>query len=130
MRVHPVARQIQKLTESMIQETCSEMLELDGWRRLRTDPVSDRARGKGFGEPGMADDLFIRYIWAAMAEVMWIEWKSAKGITKRHQAIWHVAESARGATVVVAGEDFPKSIEGFQDWYKSSGLNRKLRLKS
>jgi hypothetical protein len=50
-----------KLSEKHIQETCSAFLELDGWRRLRTEPVSDRGRGTGFGELGMCDDLFIRY---------------------------------------------------------------------
>jgi len=80
-----------KISEADIQRTCSELLEWDGWRALRTDPVSDRAtvdairraimgvpelnhvrelilkvikrcvRGKGFGELGMPDHLYIRY---------------------------------------------------------------------
>ena len=43
-----------------------EYLQLDGWRPIRTDPVSDRARGKGFGELGMPDYLFLRY-WAGLS---------------------------------------------------------------
>jgi hypothetical protein len=37
------------------------MLVQDGWRALKTSPVSRRARGVGFGELGMADYLYIRY---------------------------------------------------------------------
>lgn len=89
------------VTEKQLQNTCSEYLELDGWRRIKMDPVSDASRGKGFGELGMSDDIYIRYAndnpylrtpaglrgdqpdfkprqWA---EVMWIEWKRPKGDT-------------------------------------------------
>ncbi len=50
-----------ELRERDIAKTCSDVLIWDGWRMLVTDPVSDRARGKGFGELGMADRLYIRY---------------------------------------------------------------------
>lgn len=46
--------------ESEIQQQCADLLALDGWRALRTDPCSDRGRAKGFGEKGMADHLFLR----------------------------------------------------------------------
>jgi len=42
------------LSEAHFQRTCTELLERDGWRSLRTDPVSNRAHGKGFGEKGMS----------------------------------------------------------------------------
>lgn len=132
-------------SEAQIQETCSSFLELDGWRALQTDPVSDRSRGKGFGEVGMADHLYVRYecrtqinvkarlFYAqAKAEVLWIEWKRIKGkkATKptTHQLDWHQAERARGALTLIAGIDFPASIEGFMDWYVESGLRRKVIL--
>lgn len=84
------------VTEKHLQNTCSEYLELDGWRRIKMDPVSDASRGKGFGELGMSDDLYLRYSEdpkgrarlfpemtesqrLAEADVLWIEWKRAKG---------------------------------------------------
>jgi len=140
-----------KLTEAQIQQTCTAMLELDGWRALRTDPVSRREWGKGFGELGMADYLYIRYcysgenctagtsspsVWEIKArilhsQVMWVEWKRIKGRNatkaKLHQKAWHQAERARGALTLIAGEDFPATIEGFEAWYKASGLCRNIR---
>ena len=123
------------LSEADIARTCSDLLQADGWRMLITDPVSDRARGKGFGELGMADRLYIRYGWthdphfSNAAEVMWIEWKrTVRGKPTKatpHQKAWHAAERARGALTLIAGEDFPATIEGFQAWYKASGLQRR-----
>lgn len=139
-----------KLSEKHIQETCSGFLELDGWRRLRTNPVSDRGRGTGFGELGMCDDLFIRYYqfldrfisivssrrrsnpwhrFSAASETLWVEWKAPKGKTATHQKAWHAAERARGALVVVAHQDFEASIEGFAAWYRQSRLQRNMSLK-
>src|SRR3974390_705182 len=66
-------------SEEQIQETCTRLLELDGWRALRTDPCSDRARGKGFGEVGMADYLYIRYNVFGEDETLWVEWKCKRG---------------------------------------------------
>jgi len=132
-----------KPTEAQIQQTCTQMLELDGWRALRTDPVSRREWGKGFGEKGMADHLYIRYRQGErhdpvsiltsrvilLDQVMWIEWKRVRfkkaTSVKSHQQIWHQAERARGALTLIAGVDFPATIEGFVEWYKSSGLMRK-----
>lgn len=128
----------QSLTkESHIEQTCSEWLELDGWRTLKTDPVSDRSRGKGFGELGMADRVYIRYlhrgskfaaakfVGKANAELMWIEWKSRSGRPSQRQKDWHSEETLRGALTLIAGFDFPASIEGFQAWYRQSGLMRR-----
>jgi len=131
------------LKESDIARTCSDLLQADGWRMLITDPVSDKSRGKGFGELGMADRLYIRYLHGAhlrcpggiavlkapAAEVMWIEWKrTVRGKPTKataHQQTWHQAERSRGALTLIAGIDFPATIEGFREWYRSSGLQRR-----
>lgn len=136
------------LKEIDIERTCSEWLALDGWRTLKTDPTSDASRGKGFGELGMADRLYIRYnpgarvsyglelsdgakftssagMGVALAELMWIEWKAKDGTVKKHQWAWHQGERARGALTLIAGVNFPKTIEGFQRWYRASGLMRR-----
>ena len=107
---------------------------------LVTDPVSDKSRGKGFGEKGMADRLYIRYgisqtgfltvgihnYRRSLTETMWIEWKrTVRGkATKptRQQIDWHRYERALGALTLIAGEDFPATLEGFQVWYRASGL--------
>lgn len=134
-----------KLTERQIQEACSTLLALDGWRRVRTD--LPRLRGLGVQEKGMADDLFLRYSQAhephpcsMYSQVIWIEWKRERGgtgkralFTKAEKAMiqqkaWHAAERARGALTLIAGEDFPANIDGFREWYNRSGLAR-LRFK-
>ena len=127
-------------TEAHVQQTVREFLEADGWRAIRTDPVSDRARGKGFGEVGMPDYLFVRYtcdrrgaaykvvslktqIWMEVAaQVLWIEFKRAGQKPKPRQARWIEAERARGALVIVVDD-----IDAFIVWYKASGLNRRMR---
>lgn len=123
------------ISEAQIQEACATMLALDDWRRVRTD--MKQLRGMGVQEPGMADDLFIRYRFTdpwntaefrAQTEAMWIEWKSKRGVAGDHQRAWQRLERKRGALVLLAGEDFPASIEGFRDWYKASGLMRKRIL--
>ena len=119
-------------SEADIQRACTDFLELDGWRSLRTDPVSDRRRGKGFGEIGMADYLYIRYPrgerdFKVFAQVLWIEWKQLRGLPMRHQTAWHERERARGAMTLIAGRDFPATIEGLREWYAKSGLARNVR---
>jgi len=115
--------------EWMIEAECTRLLEEDGWRALRTDPVSDRGRGKGFGELGMADHLYLRY-WrwsensAWQADVLWVEFKSANGKPKKHQLEWHAKERARGSLTWIAGVDFPASVRGFWSHYRASGLLR------
>lgn len=121
-----------KISEAHIQGTCRDFLALDGWRLVITDPPW--MRGLAVSEPGICDDLHIRYkhnatkvpdLYLPWAEVLWMEWKSKTGKAGEHQKAWHRAERARGALVWVAGEDFPKSIEGFQEFYSKSGLMRK-----
>lgn len=121
-----------KLRERDIQEACCDLLALDGWRRLRCETVSRREWGKGFGERGMADDLFIRYAdqsevtnHSGRADIMWCEWKSATGKAAAHQKAWHQAERMRGACTYIAGEDFPRSVDGFLEFYRKSGWMRR-----
>ena len=131
-------------SEADIERTCTQLLELDGWRALRTDPVSRCEWGKGFGEPGMPDHLYLRYLSGSPVthagprgeaaapgdQVLWVEFKQRGGKVLPRQKAWHEAERARGAVVWVAGEDFPASIEGFAQAYASSGLmRRKLAVK-
>lgn len=134
-----------RLSEADLERQCSDLLALDGWRTLKTDPVSRREWGKGFGELGMADRLYIRYgiryaiegrgyaVGAGLFvsredEVMWIEWKRPDGRNKQHQKKWQRDERIRGALVLVAREDFPATFEGFCAWYAGSGLMRRAGL--
>ena len=114
--------------ESLIEAECSHLLAADGWRTLKTDPVSARGRGKGFGELGMADTLCLRYSRQEppACEVLWIEWKALGGRVRKHQSEWHIKERARGAMTVIAGVDFAASVKGFQSWYRLSGLAKVL----
>jgi hypothetical protein len=114
--------------ERLIARECERILEEDGWRTLRCEPVSDRSRGRGFGEPGMPDLLALRYRRQSPAgcECIWVEWKRPGGRVKKHQAAWHARERARGAMTAVAGVDFPASVDGFTGWYRASGLARAL----
>lgn len=121
-----------RLRERDIERTCSDLLALDGWRALKCDPVSRREWGKGFGEKGMADVLYIRYSAGGTpqskprcAEVLWIEWKTPQGKTSLHQIAWHRAERARGALTWIAGIDFPAGIDAFLKFYRTSGLMRR-----
>lgn len=127
------------VTEALIQAECSKLLQEDGWRFLRTDPVSDRSRAKGFGEVGMADAMFLRYLHgdririptgfavlkSPAAEVIWIEFKAPKGVASKAQTAWHIKERARGALTLIAGQDFTASVAGFKSWYENSGLQRR-----
>lgn len=124
-------------SESEIERDCTQILIHDGWRPLKTDPVSDRRRGKGFGELGMADYLYIRYgapgfsdnqqyaMAHASAQVLWCEFKREDGSAKPHQLKWHQRERQRGALTLIAGVDFEASVEGFMDFYNRSGLKRR-----
>ena len=123
--VGPPEKSAKDVPESLIEGECCKLLTEDGWRILKTDPVSDRGRGKGFGEPGMADTLCLRYgRQGASCEVLWIEWKAPGGRVKKHQLAWHTKERARGAMTAIAGVDFAANIKGFGAWYGLSGLAR------
>ena len=117
-------------SEAMIQGECVKFMEEDGWRPLRTDPVSDKSRGKGFGELGMADYLFLRPMRGLKperSETLWVEFKSRGGQPKKHQTEWHTKERARGFRTWIASVDFPASVEGFRSHYEKSGLMRRPR---
>ncbi len=145
--------------EKEIQKACVQLMELDGWRHLRTDPVSDVStvrlivaallaaempgaaaiarrfqRGKGFGEVGMPDSLFLRYSASNRyrpvpeAEVLWCEWKRLDGETSTQQRLWHAAERSKYGEVWVAGENFPPSVAGFWAHYCASALLRNRSL--
>lgn len=126
-------RRGRRLSEADLERYGTDLLALDGWRTLKTDPVSDKSRGKGFGEKGMADRLYLRYGYLpstryeglALAEVLWIEWKRRGGRAEPHQQAWHAVERARGALVLLAGDHFEASPEGFLAWYRASGLMRR-----
>lgn len=124
-------------SERSIQEACSSLLALDGWRRIKTD--LGHLRGMGVQERGMADDFFVRYLGPIREEVytgdwdgtrvatniLWVEWKRKTGKAMQHQLDWHQAERFLGALTIIAGIDFLPSIEGFFEWYAKSGLMRK-----
>lgn len=128
-----------RVSEADIEKTCTELLELDGWRSFKMEQNFSERKVKVTGERGMPDRLYLRYCYGpqgvgrcqcgmvegcACSETLWVEWKSATGKSATHQKTWHETERRRGALVLVAGVDFPASIEGFQSWYRSSGLNR------
>lgn len=144
-----------RLKEADIQSACVGFLELDGWRALRTDPCSDKARATGFGTKGMADHLFMRlpvrpdYVErehmkavqyacafpyrsvksrASCVEVMWIEFKRPGTKAAKHQLDWHLAERIRGFLTLIAGLDFEPTYDGFVAWYRQSGLLRRPGL--
>jgi hypothetical protein len=122
-------------TEAHVQQTVVQFLELDGWRALRTDPVSDRSRGKDFGEIGMPDYLFLRYCgpireaaypgdWdgtRVATNILWIEFKRKGAKPKRHQVRWKDMEASRGALILLVDD-----IDEFTRWYKTSGLCRRI----
>ena len=123
--------------EADIERTITEWLALDGWIGLKTSPVSNRARGAGFGEVGMADYQYRRFQdlpgtlpgtipWLAQCELFWIEFKRPKGVHGRHQIAWQDREDARGALVLALGRDVAPTIEAVQEWYRGSGLMRRI----
>ena len=119
-------------SEAQIQKQIDDFLELDGWRIIRTD--LPHLRGLGVQEKGIPDRLYVRYIptlipnpcvrYLAVSEVLWIEHKKPRGRLSDRQKAWHAAERARGALVIVAGQDFHPSLDSFCQWYGQSGLQR------
>lgn len=121
------------LREKDIAKCIADLLELDGWRLLFCEPMSRRDQGRGFGEPGMADLLAIRYdsdalrltgFPSAWASIFWIEFKKPAGIVSAKQRVWHQAERVRGALTIILGEDCEASVDSWIAWYRASGLNR------
>ena len=102
-----------RLSEKDVTAQVKGFMEARGWRRVRMSRGVSTFGNRGtvtFGEPGMADWLFIRY-W--IAGVIWIEIKApgktakCRCATKKplqrctacDQAAWKAAEIARGAVV-------------------------------
>ena len=117
--------------EADIQKACTDLLLLDDWRVIHTD--LKHLRGMGVQEPGIADDLFIRYCGGSATQVMWIEWKriDPRGLrtkASQKQIAWHELERKRGALTLIAGFDFEPTTEGFKTFYQNSGLMRKRIL--
>lgn len=109
-----------KLLERDIQQTCTEFLELDGWRAFRTELTVQRERGRVVGERGQPDYLYLRYHYG-MARVLWIEYKKPGEKPRPDQLAWHEAERKRGAVVLVVDD-----IDWFMRWYRLGGLARNL----
>jgi hypothetical protein len=121
-------------SEALIEAECTKFMEEDGWRALRTDPVSDKSRGKGFGELGMADHLYMRIVGSLVdrenefcCELLWVEFKARKGKVSKHQTAWHARERARGFQTWIASVDFGASVIGFKEYYAESNLMRRAR---
>ncbi len=127
-----------KVSEADIEKAVDDLLQYDGWRSFKMEQNFSEKKRRTFGEAGMPDRLYIRYMprirhwtpteeeYGPEAEVIWIEHKRHKGIASASQKLWHAAERKRGALTLIAGQDFEASIEGFISWYKSSGLMRKV----
>lgn len=120
-----------RVSEKDIENTCADFLRLDGWQYEHQEAIYDNRKGKGVGKIGMADGLAIRpfkfedrfsIVHLSLAHVLKIEWKAKGGVLSTEQCKWHMEHRALGFVTVVAGADFPKSIEGFQYWYRKSGL--------
>jgi hypothetical protein len=113
-----------KLSERDIERTIREYLEWDGWRVFHFEQNFSERKRKVVGEPGMPDLLCIRY-GRDGDHVVWLELKAPTGKPRKAQMLWCAAERQRGATAFIAGRDFPATIEGFQQWYRASGLMRR-----
>lgn len=131
------------VTEAHIEEACTRILELDGWRSFKMEQNFSEKKLKSVGEPGMPDRLYMRPTMkyppslphssmALYTEVFWVEWKRLRGKSptkaSQHQKDWHALARKQGALTYIAGEDFPATIEGFREFYKSSGLMRRQIL--
>jgi hypothetical protein len=114
------------IPEQQIALECEQLLREDDWRVIPCEPISDRTRGRGFGEAGMPDLLALRYSRQipGACECLWIEWKAPGGRVQKHQLEWHTKERARGARTLIAGVDFAPTVRGFMNWYGESGLAR------
>jgi hypothetical protein len=116
--------------ERELARECTKLLQLDGWRALPLEPISRREWGKGTGEIGQPDYLYLRYGLSAEqrshAEVIFVEWKSPDGKVTAAQRLWHDVERERGALTAIAKVDFPATVDGFIGWYVKSGLCRRI----
>ncbi len=124
-----------KVPEASIEQTCDDILILDGWTAWKMEFNFSEKKRRAFGQIGMPDKLYLRPLagWMteapitdrALCERMWIEWKAKAGKVSAAQVLWHVNARKRGELTLIAGIDFPASIEEWQTWYKDSGLQRR-----
>lgn len=125
-----------KLSEAHIQKACEDFLCLDGWRIHRLEQNYSERKRKVIGEAGAPDALAVRYHahdgnavrFRAVTEVMFLEFKRPGGRPSQKQLDWHRLERARGALTLIAGQDFPATVDGFIEFYRSSGLLRRKGL--
>ena len=100
-----------KILEADVTKTVRGFMALRGWRRLRFQRTVVPGQFQT-GEPGIPDDLFLRYIRPGVAAQVWIEYKSPGDKRKCRcagrksglctvcaQDAWHKAERARGGRV-------------------------------
>jgi len=121
-----------KVQEKHLQKAGEDILQLDGWRIFRIEQNFSERKVKCVGEAGAPDGLYIRYNTGVTpraksqdAQVMFIEWKAPGGTPSTSQRAWIAQETARGGLVLLAGADFPCSVEGFLEYYRASGLMRR-----
>lgn len=135
-----------RLKESDIEKCCTKFLATKGWRSFKMQRTFYLPYSLKIGEVGMADRLYIRYLCDCdvvlgryikgceegmhkcqhpnrdSTQVMFIEWKAPHRIPTVSQIKWCFRERERGALALLAGIDFPTTILGFKEWYKTSGL--------
>src|SRR3954471_23847576 len=104
------------LAERDVQRQVCDFLGWRGWRRLRNQSgVATNAGGHTFrfGEKGIPDLLFLRYIpeRPGVGLVLWVETKRPKGRLSPDQIKWQDEERARGALIANAYE-----FEAFSEW--------------
>lgn len=113
-----------RLTEAEMFVQVDDFLRAHGWRVFVTGYGEIHRGGRvvaTVGEVGMPDRLCIRYGSGNYAEVIWLEGKRKKskgdsgGKLRDGQKEWIAAEERRGATIHV-----PRSLEGFQAWYRET----------
>lgn len=113
-----------KLSEAEMFVQVEGFLQAHGWRVIKVGYGEIHRGGRvvgTVGEVGMPDRLCIRYGAGSYAEVIWLEGKRSKskgdsgGRIREKQKEWIAAEERRGATVHV-----PRSLEGFQAWYRET----------
>lgn len=107
------------LKERDVSRQVSDFLGYRGWRRIRNQVgVTTNMAGNTFrfGEKGMPDLMFLRYVPAHQpwTMVLWIETKRNKGgRLSEHQIAWQDGEKILGALVINV-----ECFEKFAEWYE------------
>lgn len=112
---------ITKLRERDVSQQVRDFLSFRGWRVLRNNVTKAKdyaGNWTSYGEPGMPDFLALFYFrkeQPGACAALWVECKQEGARLRANQVVWHTAEIARNALVVVA-DDF----ETFHQWYWSN----------